>query len=148
MKSNSIISIIFFGVVLALSGCASIISGSNQTITIDSYPQGAEVVISGLTRGLTPLTVPVSREYSEVGTVIVKKEGYEPQTITLSHKLNPWFWGNIVIGGVLGSSTDSTTGARYAYEPGQYMANLVAIPKPQVETPQAAPAEPAVSPAQ
>ncbi|HSC75389.1 MAG TPA: PEGA domain-containing protein [Pseudomonadales bacterium] len=112
------------GFTIALSGCASIVSGSKQKITIDSYPQGAEVLIAGRSSGVTPLTIDVSRTPEEVKDITVKKEGYKPAQVKLTSKLNPWFWGNIVIGGVFGSSTDSSTGAKNDYEPGQYMVNL------------------------
>jgi len=42
----------------------------------------------------------------------------------LDTRMNGWFWGNIVIGGLFGSSTDGVSGAVYAYSPSQYLVTL------------------------
>ncbi|MHB8454091.1 MAG: PEGA domain-containing protein [Acidiferrobacterales bacterium] len=82
----------------ALSGCASI-PGPVTRITINSDPQGAEVIVSGRQIGTTPVPVVLdqvfpmhwtSRVASDVGpgfafyrrleTVTIKKEGCDPYT--------------------------------------------------------------------
>jgi hypothetical protein len=56
--------------------------------------------------------------------IIFEKEGYKPLTMPLATKMDGMFWGNIVLGGFLGSTTDSATGAMYEYSPSQYMVTL------------------------
>ena len=47
--------------VFLLAGCATLFSGTEETITFNSEPSGAAVVIDGLTVGHTPLTIEVDR---------------------------------------------------------------------------------------
>jgi hypothetical protein len=56
-----------------------------------------------------------------------EKEGYKPIEMQLTTSMNPWFWGNIVLGGFIGSTTDGITGAVYEYVPNQYLVNLTQI---------------------
>jgi len=42
-------------------------------------------------------------------------------------KLDGWFWGNIVLGGFIGSTTDGISGAYHQYEQSQYMVTLVPV---------------------
>ncbi len=93
--------------------CATIVSGKSQTITIDSNVKDAEILVNGASVGKTPYTGPVTR--SKSATVTLKKDGYASKTITMNTEIEPMFWGNIVIGGVLGSTTDNSTGAMYKY---------------------------------
>jgi len=67
--------------------------------------------------------------------LVFEKEGYKPLTMHLETHLNPWFWGNIVIGGFLGSTTDGLSGAVYEYSPSQYMVTLQPAGTGSVETP-------------
>jgi hypothetical protein len=38
--------------------------------------------------------------------------------------VNGWFFGNIALGGLIGSTTDATTGSIHRYSPSQYMVTL------------------------
>jgi hypothetical protein len=106
-------------------GCASIVSSSNQNITVASDPDGATIRIDGMPIGKTPTTVPVKRS-SANKMIILEKDGYESQTISASSGLNPWFLGNFCTGGLVGSTTDMISGAAYEYSPGQFYAVLKA----------------------
>ena len=111
---------------LLQSGCATIIKGPKQLVTIDSNVRDADVLVGSETVGKTPFNGPIKRGSST--QVTVKKEGYYPRTVTLSTQTETAFWGNILIGGVLGSSTDSGTGAMHKYSPATIQIDLSAIP--------------------
>jgi PEGA domain len=104
------------------AGCASIISGTTQLISVNSNVDGAQVVMNGQTLGKTPLTTQVKR--GEQGTLTVEADGYTPFTFALNKKINNVFWVNIFCGGLFGSSTDYSTGAMYEYEPSTFFAQL------------------------
>ena len=57
-------------------------------------------------------------------SITFEKEGYETYTAQLSTTTNPWFFGNIVIGGLLGSTTDGVSGAIHEFSPDQYFVTL------------------------
>lgn len=108
----------------ALAGCASIVAGTSQVVSINANVQGATVAINGSQVGVTPFTGSIAR--GKDTTVTVSKAGYQPQTITLSTKIEPIFFGNIIFGGLLGSTTDLATGALFEYAPSSYYVNLTA----------------------
>lgn len=106
----------------ALAGCASVISGRTQQVSFNSNPEGATVTVGGRVLGKTPFTMALQRKASQ--TLEFKKNGYKPLTMELETSMNMWFWGNVVIGGLFGSTTDSATGAVHRYSPSQYMVTL------------------------
>jgi len=107
------------------AGCATIVDGTTQLVSFNSTPGGAEVTLNGAPVGTTPLSLEVKR--SKDMSVMFKKNGYEPQTIALQTKLNTTFWGNIITGGVYGSTTDAISGASVEYSPNQYYVTLNAV---------------------
>lgn len=104
---------------LFLSSCAGIIKGTTQTITVSSEPQGAEVLIDGISRGVTPLHVKLKKNQYE--NIMIKKKGYNVQTLPLGKQYDSVallnvFWDF--------STTDMISGAAYEYEPNSYHFNL------------------------
>lgn len=107
---------------LVLTGCATIVDGKSQAVTIQSTPEGATVSIDGNAVGVTPVTLPLERKDGQV--LRVTKDGYTPYEAPLTTQINGWFFGNILIGGFLGSTTDGVSGAMHEYAPNQYLVPL------------------------
>jgi hypothetical protein len=120
MKSAGVVNVVLLGLLLA--GCASIISGKEQTLTFNANVNGAEVYLNDQLLGTTPLTVSVKR--GQEGTFRVTAEGHQPYEIAVNKKVNGVFFVNILSGGAFGSSTDYSTGAMYAYEPSTHFISL------------------------
>lgn len=116
------ISQLFFFVSIFLTGCATIVSGTTQQVTFQSTPDGATVKVNGKPLGKTPLTIQLDKKSGQ--TLTVEKEGYKTFTTSMDTTLDSWFWGNIVIGGVFGSTTDGISGAIHRYSPSQYIVTL------------------------
>lgn len=112
-----------FGLLLAgvIAGCATIGTGTTQAITVSSNVEGAEIFLDGVVIGRTPFTGPIKKNKDQLQ---VEAAGYRSETITLSKSLVPLFWGNIIIGGTVGSITDFATGAAYQYAPASYQVEL------------------------
>ena len=131
----------------ALAGCASIISGPTQEVSFRSSPEDALVTVVrhegedefdledrrevSRVLGKTPLTVQLDREAEQ--TVVFSKEGYQPVSKQLTTTLNPWFLGNILLGGFFGSTTDGLSGAVNEYSPSQFLVTLVPVAGSPVE---------------
>jgi uncharacterized protein YceK len=111
---------IFF--LLLLSGCATIISGSRQTVKFNSNPDNATVYIDEVEVGKTPYETKLSRkrEYA----VMIKLNGFLPYETKLTKKFNAWYIGNIAIGGIIGLIIDPITGAIYNLTPKEINAQL------------------------
>lgn len=110
LATTIVASAIFF------SGCATIMSGNKQDISITSYPDGAKVKINGAdVCGATPCKVSLERK-KENAVVSIEKDGYQSITREIPSDMNGWLIGNIIFGGVFGTTTDAMSGSMYKYE--------------------------------
>ena len=116
------ITIILAALSILSSGCASIVTGTDQKVTFDSEPDGATVSVSGRVLGKTPVTASVDKDKNQ--SFSFEKDGFKTHTAQLSTSTTPWFFGNIVFGGLPGSTTDSVSGAIYEFSPDQYFITL------------------------
>ena len=115
MKTISVVLLIIL-ILPSLQSCSSIVNGTTQKISVNSNVQGAEVKIDGQVIGRTPVVnARIKRQDSSFLTV--QKEGYKDYEMKLQTKFDPWFWGNIVIGGVFGSTTDLVSGTTHLLDP-------------------------------
>lgn len=118
-----IVSSLVIASALALSGCATIVDGGPQSISFSSNPDNATVYLDGAAIGKTPVTIPVKRKQANQ-TVRFSKEGYKDIEVQMASTLNGWFFGNILTGGLLGSTTDGLSGAAFKYAQNSYMVTL------------------------
>lgn len=88
-------TIISFSVLcgLIVIGCRSAPQSSppliveTQTIPVFSEPTGAKIELDGVAKGETPTSLVVEKNRDHM--VVIMKEGYRPQAIPISKKLNP-----------------------------------------------------------
>jgi hypothetical protein len=106
---------------VGVAGCATILSGTTQTITLSTNVEGAEVFLDGVQVGTTPFVGPVAKKKEQLR---IELDGYRSETVVLSKSLDPVFWANIILGGTIGSITDYVTGAAYQYAPASYQVDL------------------------
>jgi hypothetical protein len=118
MKKNVIFIFVF---TFVLSSCATLFTGTKQTVQIDSEPPGAKVLVDGIDRGYTPIGVSLKKG-SDGQMVTLKYEGYkdksfQPETtfngVAVINLLNLLFWG-----------IDAATGAVWKYDPKYYKIEL------------------------
>ncbi|GAB3652892.1 hypothetical protein GCM10028791_22670 [Echinicola sediminis] len=114
------------GAMLMTSSCASIVSKSSYPIYIDSTPVGAKISITDkkgieIYTGKTPTTIKLksSNGFFSKARYQVKFEelGYDSRTVPVEYKLDGWYFGNILFGGLIGMLiVDPATGAMYKLE--------------------------------
>ena len=109
-------------VVLGASSCASILTGTKDTIQFDTDPQGAAIYINGLEVCTTPCAVEVKRSLSEK-IVQVQKEGYETRMVTLDRQFNPVSIINLT--SLIGWGIDAATGSLMKYSKKGYNVALI-----------------------
>jgi len=108
---------------VALSGCASIVSKSQYNVAVNSVPEGADFLIKDKSgrkvhSGRTPQTVSLNSDagffQGQTYQVDLSKEGYANTSTTLDSSINGWYWGNILFGGLVGLLiVDPATGAMW-----------------------------------
>lgn len=112
---------------LTMTGCASIFSGSTQTLTFKSVPDTANITITNklgekIHTGSTPATVTLKRGngyFKPAGyQVTFSKEGFQTKTVQVKATVNGWYIANIIFGGLIGFLiVDPITGAMYTLSP-------------------------------
>lgn len=116
---------VFSVAVLGVTGCASIMSGKDQQISVNSNVRGATVLINGAEVGKTPFIGKVSKPKNGEGNVItLRADGYEEKTVAVETTIEPTFWVNILTGGPFGSTTDYSSGAMYKLGDGNFNIDL------------------------
>jgi len=118
---------IVLGGCAALSGCATILHNGPRTVSVGSTPAGAKVTIYNRDNTLvrqetTPFIVQLPTQYKYFKGEEYRLEfalpGYKPAEVKLGPSLSPWYWGNILLGGLVGMLiVDPLTGAMYDLSP-------------------------------
>lgn len=91
------------------SGCATIFSGTSDSVTFNSKPEGASILINGTPRGTTPATIQISRPGMGSNVVTLKKEGFQDITFVMDKAFNGV--SIINLGNLLGWGIDAMSGA-------------------------------------
>ena len=106
---------------ILLSSCATIFTGTSDTLVINSQPEGARVLINGIEQGRTPATISVKRKLGET-IVDLRLDGYENRTFVLGQEFNGVSVINLLC--VLCWGIDAATGAMKKYNPKGYEMTL------------------------
>ena len=118
-------------IIFAMSGCATIIKGSDQSFNIQSNPNQASVTITDQKSNVvvlqqdTPLIINLKKGdgYFKGKTYHVKvsKAGYKDIDFNIDNRLSGWYLGgNLLFGGIIGYFIiDPLTGAMWVLEPTQ-----------------------------
>ena len=86
MKQSKAANLVMAAIVLVLStnGC-SLFAPKSETVTINSEPQGAEVLVNNSRQGTTPCNVSLNCKHD--ATIVVRKQGYESQVFHINSHL-------------------------------------------------------------
>lgn len=105
--------------VLAVSGCATITTGQNQSLSVET--PGCNAASCKLTNdkgtwfvSSTPGSVTINRAYGDL-TVICEKGEFKAAPVTVKSSTKGMAFGNILVGGLIGAAVDAGTGSAYDY---------------------------------
>lgn len=106
---------------LSLTGCASIIDGTTQQITVNTSPSGAQCALFREnerigTIPVTPGSVLIKKTKHDI-TIQCVKTGYDIATYLNHSGMTATSFGNIVLSGGIGVIVDSASGADNKYTP-------------------------------
>lgn len=91
MKNKTLIGLIALAVGLALSGCATLFSGTSDKVTFTSDPGNVKIYFDGRYMGTTPLTFEVPRvgfAVADLKSIRAEKKGYKTQEFKLQTEFN------------------------------------------------------------
>jgi len=115
-----------FSVIFLLTGCATIVSRSIWPVYVKADPDGSKLLVKNkkgleVYNGTTPAVIHLRSGAGYFGkesyTLTFTMDGYESKTVNLECTINGWYFGNILLGGILGMLVvDPATGAMYRPE--------------------------------
>ncbi len=130
-----------------MNSCATILTGTTQRVTIDSTPQGADIIIDGRMMGTTPAKVRLDRDLNafidDAKDIRLELDGYYPEGYYIGTDIEPVVILNVFC--PVGFALDAVTGAIMRYDSDYYnfkMEPLVPVPGPVQP-----PSNPSVQPA-
>ena len=102
-----------------LSACATVTSGTDHTLLVESDPAGAACMLrrDGANIGAvnpTPSAIRISKSRHDI-TVNCEKAEHEPTSRTVTAGFQAMTLGNVLIGGVVGLAADLASGAAITY---------------------------------
>jgi len=122
---NKLSIVLWLGITLSTTSCATIFTGTKDSISFTSTPEGAKVFHKGVEKCVTPCTAEISRGLSKQ-TVTFEKEGFADKEVKLTKTFNPVTLVNILLGGAIGVGIDAATGSLTKYSPKVYTVELEA----------------------
>jgi hypothetical protein len=109
---------------LTLTSCATIITGSYTSVQLSSNVPDTTYTIKDHTGRIIDTNktndtavLKTSKGYfqGETYDITFSKEGYQDQYLMLDSHINPWYFGNLLIGGIVGGLIiDPLTGAMWS----------------------------------
>lgn len=110
---KKISTVLFVTIMLFMTSCATLFTGTKDRITFNTNPSGATIYIDGVEQCKTPCTMKVKRSIGDTD-VEFKLDGYETRLITLSKEFN--VVSVINLGNLLGWGIDALSGAVMKYD--------------------------------
>jgi len=116
--------------IISSYGCATVINGTTQKISVDTGPCGADCqVVGDSARYTTPCQLELKRKEDHL--VKITKESYEPETVDIKHSMSGVVVGNVLLGGLIGVGVDAADGAACKLTPEKINITMKAIPQPE-----------------
>lgn len=117
LRASLSVLLIVLGAMLA--GCATLVSGTTQTIGVNTDPEGADCQFTreGVPVGRvnpTPGTIQIGKDYGSI-SVLCRKEGFEDTAGAIGSEFQAMTLGNILLGGIIGVAVDAASGAMTKY---------------------------------
>lgn len=123
MKMGKVAGAAALAAMIALGGCASIVSNSKPKVNIYALPQvttytikdsAGKVLLTGQTPGAALLETGRGYFKRQSYSITFSADGYSDSTQVLKPTISGWYWWNILLGGAVGMLiVDPLTGAMY-----------------------------------
>ncbi|MEZ8944165.1 PEGA domain-containing protein [Vibrio sp. 10N.222.54.B12] len=104
----------------ALSGCAGIMSGGDDKLTVATTTSDAKIYVDGRYLGEGRISTQVKR--GDNYEIRINKEGCATIYETTGDKLDGWFWANILIDwGIISMPVDLISGSAWKLDKEEYI---------------------------
>jgi hypothetical protein len=114
--------IALFAAAMSLSACGALFNGGPANVAVSSNPAGAEVWVDGTNRGITPMTLSLTKNQNH--TITLRRAGYQDATATVNRKLSTGYLILDILGGLVPVIVDAATGSWYVLDTNNVNVNL------------------------
>jgi hypothetical protein len=101
-------------VCVGVTGCATILQGTTEKLTVSTNPSGA-LVSDGKHSVCSPGVLELTRKTDHILTI--SKPGYETATVSIRHVFSSPVLAHVLLGGFIGFGVDTISGARWELVP-------------------------------
>ena len=108
-----------------LCGCATILNGTSQKISVSSEPEGARVTVDSKNVYTTPVRLRLERRRDHA--LVFTKDGFDTLTVNVMHVLSESVCGNTLLFGPLGWVFDICAGTQYKLVPDKIDVELKSV---------------------
>jgi hypothetical protein len=108
-------NLILAAAICGISGCATMLAGGPDHVSVATNPPGATVFVDNKPVGQTPAVVELDRAHSH-GQLRIELPGFMPVTVVRDKVLNQWIWASFVMGGLIGIGIDIATSNATRFE--------------------------------
>lgn len=108
----------------SLSGCATVMNGTNIAYPTETDPAGADVVFLNGLKCTSPCTLELRRGSDT--RVDITRPGYDPVYVLIQSRLAGSTFGNILAGGIIGGVVDGGNGSSNTLSPRPLIVRLAA----------------------
>lgn len=117
---NIAIAVATTGLLLSLSGCATVTNGRYQQVDVTTSPEihaNCELKNNkGLWSVRTPQTISVHRSYNALDVYCHKQHWTQsPASEQFGSSTKKMAFGNLIVGGIIGAGVDTANGSAYSY---------------------------------
>jgi len=125
---KSILTIIAITICIIFSGCAAIINGSYDSVTVNSLVDGASIYIDGVEMGYNDVTTQLKRGKTHI--IKVKKEGCKTKVIQTGKSFDfTSLLGILIDWGIISIPIDLISGSAFKTDPTLYTVSPICTPK-------------------
>jgi hypothetical protein len=101
--------------IFIINGCATIIHGTTQEVSITTDPSEATLCVDGRENYKSPAKITMKRKDDHI--VEVAKEGFDKENINIKSVISGAVAGNLLLGGLIGIGVDAISGGASRLEP-------------------------------
>lgn len=104
-----------------LTGCCSLVDGKTQTVSIDTNAPAKYIVKNEdgetVANGVAPAVISLKRGDAPYSVEMQRTEESPKAQGVIKDNMNGYLWGNLLFGGIIGTTIDFVSGAAYDLDP-------------------------------
>jgi uncharacterized protein YceK len=121
--------VLSIAIAVALAGCASMMSGGRDQVTVAATAPGAQIYVDDVYAGPAPRVIQLDRARS-AGRVVLVAPGYHPALVVVPRHISGWFLASMLMAGAFGMAADVMLGNERAFADDDLLVEMIPVGGP------------------